>query len=633
MARHTYDSFIGGESQSSKRGYEYSFQDSLGAQFRRDAEKLTALRRLEKESSTTVTGLVKWFKEYNGYVFAYDDAGNLYRRNTSNAWSLQRAVSSSAGQGLEVFNSINADALWYARTSALGRATTLTGTVVFDDDYLVTATLNRDIVVRNIPSSFAGTPYSLTTAIDEGATHRQTFTANKVYCRGFQVYVTAKGTSADWTLTLHDSTNVSKGTATVTNANLTNTTYNNFYFSSPIELIPGAEYHYHLTATNITGTPTAGTGTNSDLEDGAFYLIWPSLVSDSYYHPLKEFTNLLCVGNGNFLGTLDDSEVWDPERLIFPKGETVRLLEVVGDYIAIFTWRYNDISKVSTSKMYLWDGVSVTYNNVIPIKDGQVNAVTTYGNIMYLVVGTQGQLAVWNGQITPIRRLNDVGDQKTVEVYPGAICVWDSLIHFGISAGSSTSIPRVVYTYGTQNKDYPQSLAKAYPTSSDSITNIQNKQNNNIQIGAMIGIDSGTFLVGWKNGTTYGIDKISTTKDQNIVYLTTLRFDADAPYLKKQLKTIQITHSPLLNDDAIRVEYRLNNYGSFIEAFISDANEYPGMNSKTFKPAELVQFFEIEFRIIISGHEDLPDLYQLTFEFDAENEIATDSNIVDGLSN
>lgn len=622
MATVTYDSFIGGESQSSKRGYKYSYQDGLGLQTRRDAEKLTALRRLEKESESTIVDLVKWFKEYNGYVLGYGDAGHLYRRNTSNIWEDKRTVSGSAGQGLEIFETINETALWYALTSSLGRATTITGTMVFDDDYLATANLNRDIVARNIPSAFAGTPYSLTTAIDEGATHRQTVTANKVMCKGFQIYVTTKGTSADWTLTLHDANNVVKGTSTVTNANLTNSAYNNFYFASPIELIPGVNYHYHLTASNTTGTPTAGTGTNSDLEDGAYYLIWPSLVSDSYYHPLKEFTNLLCVGNGRFLGTLDDSEIWDPERLVFPKGESVRLLEAVGDYIGIFTWKYNDITKVSTSKMYLWDGVSITYNNVIPIKDGQVNAVTTYGNIMYPIIGTQCQLAAWNGEITPVRKLNDVGDQKTVEVYPGAICVWDGLIHFGISAGTSTSCPRVIYTYGTQNKDYSNSLVKAYPTSSDSISNISNKANNTIQIGACIGTDSGTFLVSWKNGSTYGVDRMSTSKDQNVVYAKTLRFDGEAPHLVKQLKSIQMTHSPLLTEDAIRVEYRLDNHGSFTTAMISDADSEPGIASNTFKPDNTIPFYEIELQITISGQDDLPDLYQVTIEFDTEKEIS-----------
>lgn len=630
MATYTWDSFIGGESQSSKRGYKYSYQDGLGLRNRADADKLTALRRLDKESSTTVVDLIKWFKEYDGYVFGYGDTGKLYRRSTSNVWSVQRSVSGSAGQGLEVFNTLNSDALWYALTSSLGRATTLTGTMVFDDDYISTENLNR--ILSNIPSALAGTPYSLTTSINEGATHRQTVTPTKRMCRGFQVYVTAKGTSADWTLTLHDTDNNSIGTATVTNANLTNSTYNNFYFSSPVELIPGVAYHYHLTATNTTGTPTAGTGTNNDLEDGAYYLICPSLVSDSYYHPLLDFNGILCAGNGRFLATLDDSEVYDPERLTFSKGERVRLLQVVGDFIAIFTWKYNDITKVKESNMYLWDGVSAFVNNIIPIKAGQVNAAVTYGNVLYLITGTQGQISVWTGQVEPIRPLKDVGDNKTVEVYPGAICVWDSLIHFGLSGGTSTSCPRVVYTYGTQNKDYPMSLCKAYPTSADIVDNVEKKTNNSIQIGACLGIDAGTFLVSWKNGSTYGVDNINSTKDQNIVFMTTLRYDGDKAHILKHIKKVHITHSALNTEDSITIEYRLNNDGNnWVECLVSDGDKNKSQGSNLFVPEVDIRFNEIEFRSTIAGQDNLPDLYSITLEYWEDEEIIEEPTLLTGL--
>jgi len=533
-------------------------------------------------------------------------------------------VSGGLGQGLEIFNTINSDALWYALTTSLGRATTLTGTMVFDDDYISTENLNR--IQSNIPSSFAGTPYSLATSIAETATHKQTFQPSKYMIRGFQIYVTAKGSTADWTLTLHDADNVSVGTSTVTNANLTNSAYNNFYFSSPLELVPGASYHYHLTASNTTGTPTAGTGTNNDLEDGAYYLIVPSLVTDSYYHPMKEFTNLLCIGNGRFLATIDDSEVFDPERLVFAKGEAVRTLEVVGDYIAIFTWKYNDITKVTSSKMYLWDGVSPTYNNIIPIKDGQVNAVTTMGNELYLINGTQGQISAWNGNITPIRRLNDVGENKTIEILPGAMTVWNSQIYFGIGGGTSTSCPRVIYTYGTRNKDYPASLNKAHPTSSDSVVDIADKKDNNdVQVGAVIGIDATTFLSSWKNGSTYGVDKQVITKDQNQVYMTTMRIDGDKPYILKELEKVIITHSPLRTEDGISVEVRINNNGDFKSLFKNDGDEHKDSVTKTFVTSGVMNFLELEFRVWLYGVDDLPDFYTLTLQYADGSTIRTDS--------
>jgi len=323
---------------------------------------------------------------------------------------------------------------------------------------------------------------------------------------------------------------------------------------------------------------------------------------------------------------MDDSEIWDPERLVFARGESVRALQVVGDYLAIFTWRYDDIAKVKESKMYLWDGISPTYNNIIPIKDGQVNAITTYGNVLFLLNSTSGQLSAYNGNVTPVRKVNDLGENKTIEIFPGAMTVWNGLIYFGIGAGSSTTCPRCIYSYGTQNKDYPMSLNKAYPTSSDNLQDIIDKSDNNdVQIGSILGIDAGTLLVAWKNGATFGVDSLVTTKDQNRVYMTTMRFDGDASYLLKQLKKVIVTHSPIRTEDSFKIQVRYNNNGSFTDLLVSDGDSDKDAVSKTFVAGSTIEFLEIEFRVFISGVNDLPYFYSLTLEYDDSKSIRTDS--------
>jgi len=626
MAVVTFERFYDGESYSSKIGYPYSYQDGLGLDTRSDPDKVGVLRKLEKESGTVVTDLVKAFKEYNGLIFGYGSTGKLYKRDTSKAWTNIRTVSNSIGQDLEIFNSLNEDALFYSSNSSLGRATTLTGTIVFDDDYISTSLLNRDLVVRNIPSAYSGTPYNLTTAINEGATHKQTFTASKYNCRGFQVYITAKGTSANWTLTLHNKSNSVISSVTVNNGSLTSSQFNSFYFATPISLVPGTEYHIHLTASNTTGTPQAGTGIAGDLEDLGFYLIWNSL-ENAQMHPLKEFTNLLCIGNGRYLATLDDSEVYNPERLIFSQGEEVRIVEIVGDYLAIFTSKYNDITKVGSSKMYLWDGISPTYNNIIPIADGQVNAVTTYGNILYMVNGTKGQISAWSGDVTPVRRIKDIEQNKYIEVLPNAMTVWNGLIHFGIGNGDSTTCPRTVYTYGTLNKDYSSTLEKSYLLSSGNFSNVMEKQSNTEKIGACYGNNSDTFLVSWQSDTTYGVDNISTDRQQSTAYFTTLRFDAKSPYLVKLLRKVHISHSPLKTDDSITLEFRIDGQ-VWKEALVNSGNRESGVITGTFASIDSIRFYEIEFRITISGQNELPFFKSLSAEFDMIKSIGTDKTFV-----
>lgn len=64
---------------------------------------------LAKKSSTTVTGLIKWFKinpQSTGQVFALDDAGQLYKStDNGDTWAtVTGETAGGAGQGMEIMN-------------------------------------------------------------------------------------------------------------------------------------------------------------------------------------------------------------------------------------------------------------------------------------------------------------------------------------------------------------------------------------------------------------------------------------------------------------------------------------------------------------------------------------------------
>lgn len=106
--------------------------------------------------------------------------------------------------------------------------------------------------------------YALTAAVNEGATHRQTFTPTKKYIGRISVWVVAKGTG-NWNIVLHDASNNLLGAGNIANASLTNGQMN--IFDVPYIWSSGA-CHFHVISTVADGTLKSNT--TDDLEDGSF---------------------------------------------------------------------------------------------------------------------------------------------------------------------------------------------------------------------------------------------------------------------------------------------------------------------------------------------------------------------------
>ena len=124
------DNWLGGLSDGSRLGIEGSFRFGQGLDYKTTIDSVGANLALEKETGTTVTGLIKWIVKNpsNEWVFFYDDGGKVYRRS-SGGFSLLRTVANSGGQGMEIYN----DYIYYTQDSQIGRVDM--GSVTFTDGW------------------------------------------------------------------------------------------------------------------------------------------------------------------------------------------------------------------------------------------------------------------------------------------------------------------------------------------------------------------------------------------------------------------------------------------------------------------------------------------------------------------
>jgi hypothetical protein len=188
---------------------------------------------------------------------------------------------------LSIYNIIagNVSDAWFdeVRLEEVISDTGYTGTIPTPLLSTITGVTSTDSIDQSLDPTFAAAyHYDLTNAVNEGATHRQTFTPTKNHVYSIKVKVTAKGTG-NWTMVVHDATNAVIASQTIANASLANTTITEF--TVPCLWTTGA-YHFHLYSSVADGTVVVGTA-DHDLETCSFI--------EYYAKPTENYTQI-CNG-------------------------------------------------------------------------------------------------------------------------------------------------------------------------------------------------------------------------------------------------------------------------------------------------------------------------------------------------
>src|SRR3990167_7134039 len=104
MARQFFlDKRFAGIADSEKEGLRSQYLWARSVDYRSDPTKLTILPKTTKSSGTTVVDLPMWGERYSTDMYAYGNAGHLYKKTSADVWSDLRTVASSSGNGLRYF--------------------------------------------------------------------------------------------------------------------------------------------------------------------------------------------------------------------------------------------------------------------------------------------------------------------------------------------------------------------------------------------------------------------------------------------------------------------------------------------------------------------------------------------------
>lgn len=516
-----------------------------------DPSYITQAKKTTKKSSTTVTGLVHWFADGSPWStnrYAYDSAGKIYQINSSDTVSLLQTTSDAAGEGLLVLDNY----LYYALTENLGRYGPLDGTPAFNDD------ITSWWVAENLQTSGGGTgeaDYVPPTTIAETAAARQTFTADHDPIESITIDVDVVGTG-NWTVTLHDQANRNLGSETIAVGSMA-TGDVVFTLDSIARVIPGEEYHFHVTSTVADG----GVDTNAatDLE-GAEYTITYQPLLDATFHPMAEMLGGIAIGNERYIGYFDNiNGEFDPTKIALASGYEVRALYKFEEYIVAEAWKGQSFEEAEEGRRYFWDGIESTFNFFEDITAGATHAGHSYKNNIISICGNDA--SIYAGS-KPMEKITDgmpkLARGKKIEIYPGAITEYEERLLVGVSGVTDdASIEQGVYEFGSQGGGLAHTLNFPY------IISTGTTQATTLKIGAL-GSFGTDLYIGWRDNTSYGIDKVALGDSAYATGSWESRiFDAGDQQKDKQAIKLEITFEALTTGQSVTPKYDINRSGTF----------------------------------------------------------------------
>lgn len=573
---YVYNSWVGGQAVDKKTGIPNSFAYSQSLDFRKLPSQISVLPATARTDGGVVIDLVQnEVMTETGRTYSIGSGGNIYTCSPSGTWSLFGNIGQSGTFGINYRQDQNA--IYIPGTTSVSSITNISSTPVLNPGFYGESKSTYDNTTQagfNVNSNQSGSGLTtdvLTAYTEDNTTQERFFQTDVQPISKIGVFPVTKGTG-DWTLVVHDGLNNQLGTATVTNANLTNGQFNYFTFSTPIQVNVGPNaaqtYHFHLTSTVADGT--IASSAMNDLSSCDMELWANRLVATSNgLHPIVTFQQFEVIGNGRYLSVWENlgeaspsNSAWQRQKLTFPPGYEVCGLTVFNEYLVIACEFVTTSNSAQQGIIFYWDGLADTYNYFTRIPEGSPESIHEFENAVYYVAGGNWYI-ITSVAATPqkIRRLPGsenvyTGSTTRTRVYPNM-----GTVRYGIhllgwpSTTSNTDIPYGVYSWGRVDYSQPNSFGYSYllSTGTQAVT-----VSNNLTIG-MVKNFGDTLHISWRDGSAYGVDIVnSSSKPAAYSTWESLIYDGGMVTKEKQVSYIEASWLDIQDGVSVVLKYSIN---------------------------------------------------------------------------
>ena len=173
---------------------------------------------------------------------------------------------------------------------------------------------------------------------------------------------------------------------------------------------------------------------------------------------------------------------------------------------------------------------------------------------LYIVAGYQGDLLEYRGgdKAIKVKKLPKLANKEQIEIHPQGMSMWRTLLRVGAGVTDSSDFEQGVYTWGSLNQKYPDSLSYDFTISTDT------SQSSSVEIGMLLPVAE-KLLIGWKDNVSYGLDSVDLSSspyaDGSLEF--TIR-DEGAVYKEKMVDVLRADFEPLNASESIGLQYKID---------------------------------------------------------------------------
>lgn len=287
-------------------------------------------------------------------------------------------------------------------------------------------------------------------------------------------------------------------------------------------------------------------------------------VTDASFHPMIEINLVLYIGDGNQVAQVDVS-TFSANALDIKTPLRIKSLGRIGTDLLIGTYVADTVTE---TEIIRWNTWGVSFTNSDPIPEVGINAFFPADNMVLVQAGTKGNIYFYNGETLELysKIPGEYSSTATAEVYPNSVANKEGQILFGFSNITGNPADQGIYRIGRHSRNFNYIMDFPYPISERSGADFVLT---GLSIGAIL-VAGSDIYVSWKNGSSYGIDKLDSTLKLDGAYIETRVMILEREKLTNFIKSI-IAYADLPTGTDVTM-YLSKNYAAYGSA-LSDVND------------------------------------------------------------
>jgi hypothetical protein len=636
--------FSDGLSDDDKIGQKHAAGSATAIDFRRSPAQAGLLKRLVKESGTSITSEIYDAVRVRTSEIYLASGSKLYKRaagtNGGNGTYTDTGVSVS--QLRDLFYREDLDSLFCITQAEIGEYSKIaSGSPSFVGGKYTDWT--------SFTQTATGGAYTIPTALAEA--ELISFVCSGEPLRNLVFRMVTKTGAPTITATLHDGANNVIASASVSTGSISAGADITFNFATT-RLKIGNTYHIHLVS-SVAGNTILTTATNTlplaQCSITARRLIDSIISFDPYGHAAYTAGAITYICNERYLSqweilntSTNSMDGYEPHKLIFPSNfHTIKCAEY-SEYLvvacAIKESSDTTDTRGSRGMLIFWDKTSTFYNFAIPVPQGVPQSLFSYNNALYFIAS--GTLYRWAGngietvyQFPGVDEFGDTAaDAPQIDNYlqapRNAMTVWKGLLTIIFPyTTANTLVEYGVYSFGRAKSYLPEAVGQDYLMSTGTgIVQFGTGPSPDVPITKFtyIGAFGTNLLVGWLDlvggVSTFGIDKLNDACGfATAANWNSLWFDNGDPDVLKTPLAVKITCealqanctiTPFIMYDRDYTQLTGTKAGQPIQAIAGDTDIVLPLDSAD-------GFYEAAFgwNVVGSGVDDVR-VRSLTFKFD-----------------